>query len=408
MEELEPVRIVCATWNLCGCNPTREALPHLRDWLAGAFDWDDGGGADVVAAGFVEVVDLSAYNCVRESISESADLSRRVTGWRQLVSEVLGSGFELVANQALVGLALFVFARRAPRGAWTVARALAREGREARRGPAPRRALRRGGAHGPAQGLLANRARCLSSVLEHAAVTAADAPPAPPARRTLCFAHCHMAANLKSLAARNAEFHTVAHSKLFPRCRATAARPRPPPRCPAAPRERRRRRRARRHPAERVELERVEPERAARRRRPGLAPRAELHTVFGGGGAAAKHESTHAADAAAPEPRPPRRPRPRRLMGDLNYRVDDPDEPVEDDGAETALAAAPPADGQADGRRRRAEPSAKRTARRGVRGRRRGCCRGERRRRRRGARASPLKMARPTRRPPPTARRPRP
>ena len=62
--------------------PWDEALPHLRDWLAGAFEWDDGGGADVVAAGFVEVVDLSAYNCVRESISESADLSRRAGGTR--------------------------------------------------------------------------------------------------------------------------------------------------------------------------------------------------------------------------------------------------------------------------------------------------------------------------------------
>ena len=69
---------------------------------------------------------------------------------------------------------------------------------------------------GFAQGLLANKGSVLCRlVLEHAAVTAADAPPAPPARRTLCFAHCHMAANLKSLAARNAEFHTVAHSKLF-------------------------------------------------------------------------------------------------------------------------------------------------------------------------------------------------
>lgn len=207
--ENSDVRIRAVVWNICGASFDAAAAA-----VAMLLDGCGTDAVDLVAFGLVEIIDLSAINCVRESFGEgSSELLRRAAGWRALVAETLGAGFALVAERTLVGLALYVFARIVPGNGgeadsaddadpvaplpaprWTVSSASTAEVRT-----------------GFGAGLLGNKGVVIASLALSAAGDAAGTT----ATRTICFAHAHMAASLGSLPKRNAEFRRMIDAKVF-------------------------------------------------------------------------------------------------------------------------------------------------------------------------------------------------
>ena len=102
-----PLRVVAGTWNVNGRGPPADLAPTaLAPWLA-----PHGGGADVVVAGFQEVVPLTATNVALASNTSNSDL------WDERLDAMLNAGagderayVQLVA-ETMVGVHLAVWVR---------------------------------------------------------------------------------------------------------------------------------------------------------------------------------------------------------------------------------------------------------------------------------------------------------
>ena len=178
------MEIQARCWNVCGLDPEglgREALgATVRAWLG------DCGGASVVSVGLVEVVELKPGTVVRESFSapeESEVLQGRISAWRAALVDALATSHELLATEALVGLALFVFG--ATVGAYEIA-------------PAALPTCRFRTGFG---GLLGNKGAVAASLT---ATRGSDG-----ARRSVCVVHAHFASDLNQVEARNAEYASI-------------------------------------------------------------------------------------------------------------------------------------------------------------------------------------------------------
>ncbi|KAJ8598307.1 hypothetical protein CTAYLR_007549 [Chrysophaeum taylorii] len=95
--DVVPVRVACLTWNVNGKNvPAQEV--ELGEWV--------GGGFEIYAIGVQEMVDLTAVNVV----ADGKTAKKRAELWKEMLDEVLGEQYSLVAQRHMVGVLLCVYA----------------------------------------------------------------------------------------------------------------------------------------------------------------------------------------------------------------------------------------------------------------------------------------------------------
>ncbi|KAJ8602112.1 hypothetical protein CTAYLR_001607 [Chrysophaeum taylorii] len=94
--------ISCCTWNVGGIDAP--GLDVIRRWIDK--------GSDLIFVGLCEMIELSAIRVVRESVVPmSHERAARLQAWRHVLRSHL-SEYELMCEDGLCGLALFVFSLR--------------------------------------------------------------------------------------------------------------------------------------------------------------------------------------------------------------------------------------------------------------------------------------------------------